>query len=137
MSQIATITINDGQSTPVAHAFNPIVSVPPTYRRNGVANQAAVAQERLLLQTILAKARDGVNKVQIELVVPVSEVPAGGTGSGYTAPPAIAHEQRVKVEFYFHNRSVTEGRKDLRVMLSNLLLNSQVVAAIDNLEQPY
>lgn len=137
MAQIATITINDGQSTPVAHAFNPIVSVPPTYRRNGVSGQAAIAQERLLIQTQMAKTANGVNKVQIELVVPVSEVPAGGTGSGYTAPPAIAHEMRAKVELFFHNRSVTEGRKDLRVMLSNLLLNSQVVAAIDNLEQPY
>lgn len=135
--QIATITINDGQSTPVAHAFNPIVSVPPTYRRNGVPGQAAIAQERLLINNIMAKTRDGVNKVHIELVIPVSEVPAGGTGAGYTAPPAIAHEMRAKVELFFHQRSVTEGRKDLRVMLSNLLKDPQVMAAIDTLEAPY
>jgi hypothetical protein len=137
MAQIATITILDGQSTPVSHAFNPILSVPPTYRRNNVSGLAAVAQERLLINTILAKTRDGVNKVQLELVVPVSEVAAAGSGSGYVAPPAVAHEMRAKVEFFFHQRSVESGRQDLRVLLSNLLLNTQVVSAIDDLEQPY
>ena len=137
MAQIATITINDGQTTPVAHAYNPVKSVPPTYRRNGVAGQAVIAQERLMIDTIMASAVNGVNKVRLELVIPVVEVPAGGASSGYTAPPAIAHEMRVKVEFFFHNRSDSAGRKDLRVLLSNLLLNAQVVSAIDTLEQPY
>jgi len=137
MAQIASIAINDGQSTPVSHVYNPILSVPPTYRRNGVSGIAAITQERLLLQSVLAKTVNGVNKVQMELVIPVSEIPTGGTGAGYTAPPAIAHEMRVKVEFFFHQRSVKDGRKDLRVLLSNLLLNAQVVSLIDDLEQPY
>lgn len=135
--QITAITVNDGQTTPVAHVFNPIMSVPPTYRRNGVSGQALIAQERLLLQTVMAKTQNGVNRVQMELVVPVAEIPAGGASTGYTAPPAIAHEMRVKVEFFLHQRSELQGRKDLRVMLSNLLLNAQVVDAVDKLEQPY
>jgi hypothetical protein len=137
MAQIASISINDGQSTPVAHVFNPIMSVPPTYRRNGVSGQAAVANERLLIQTVLSKTVNGVNRLQMELVVPVVEVPAGGSSSGYVAPPAIAHEMRVKVEFFYHQRSVKEGRKDVRTLLINLLQNAQVVAANDDLEQPY
>lgn len=137
MAQIATISINDGASTPVAHVFNPIQSVPPMYRRNAVVGQAVFAQERLFIDAILAKSKDGVNKVRFELVVPVSEVPAGSASSGYVAPPGVAHEMRVKVEFFFHQRSESAGRKDLRVLLSNLLLNPQVVSAIDNLEKPY
>lgn len=135
--QIASITVNDGQATPVAHVFNPVMSVPPTYRRNGVSGQAAIANERLLIQTVLAKTVNGVNRVQMELVVPVVETPAGGSASGYVAPPAIAHEMRVKVEFFLHQRSEKQGRKDLRTLLTNLLSNAQVVAAIDDLEQPY
>jgi hypothetical protein len=137
MAQIAAISIADGQATAVTHVFNPIQSVPPTYRRNGVAGQAAIAQERLLIDAILAKTKDGVNKVRLELVVPVSEVPSGNASTGYVAPPGVAHEMRVKVEFFFHQRSESAGRKDLRVLLSNLLLNSQVIGAIDNLEKPY
>nr|APG77173.1 hypothetical protein [Shahe levi-like virus 3] len=137
MAQIATITINDGQTTPVAHAFNPIMSVPPTYRRNGVTGQAVIANERLLLQAVLAKTVNGVNRIQLELVVPVVETPAGGSATGYVAPPAIAHEMRVKVEFFFHQRSEKAGRKDLRTLLTNLLSNAQVVSLVDDLEQPY
>lgn len=137
MAQIASISIADAQSTPVTHVFNPVQSVPPTYRRNGVSGQAAIANERLLIQTILAKTVNGVNKIQMELVLPVSEIPSAGASTGYTAPPAIAHEMRVKVEFFFHQRSEASGRKDLRVLLSNLLLNPQVVGAVDSLEQPY
>lgn len=137
MPQIASISINDGQATPVSHVFNPIMSVPPTWRRNGVSGQAAIAQERLLVQTVLAKSVNGVNRVQCELVVPVVEVPAGGTSTGYTAPPAIAHEMRVKVEFFYHQRSTKDGRKDVRTLLLNLLQNSQFAAANDDLEQSY
>ncbi|UUW21408.1 MAG: hypothetical protein [Sanya fiers-like virus 49] len=135
--QIAAITVDDGKTTPVSHVFNPIMSVPPTYRRNGVSGQALIAQERLLLQALLAKTSTGVNRVQMELVIPVAEIPAGGTSSGYTAPPAIAHEMRVKVEFLLHQRSDMDGRKDLRVMLSNLLKSQQIIDMIDKLEQPY
>jgi hypothetical protein len=137
MAQISTITINDGQDPAKPHAFNPVMSVPPTYRRNGVAGQAVIANERLLLQAILSKTVNGVNRIQMELVVPVVETPAGGSATGYVAPPAIAHEMRVKVEFFFHQRSEKAGRKDLRVLLSNLLANSQVVSLIEDLEQPY
>lgn len=137
MAQIAVISIKDGQGAGTEHVFNPIQSVPPTYRRNGVAGQAAIAQERLLIDAILAKTKDGVNKVRLELVLPVSEVSSGNASSGYVAPPGIAHEMRVKVEFFFHQRSESAGRKDLRILLSNLLLNSQVVGVIDSLEKPY
>lgn len=137
MAAIAPISILDGQATAVTHAFNPIASVPPTYRRNGVAGQALIAQERLLIKVVPAKTPSGVNRVQIQMVIPVSEVPAGGASSGYTAPPAVAHELTVKVEFMLHQRSDLAGRKDLRVLLSNLLKDAAVVSAVDSLEQPY
>lgn len=137
MAQITSISINDGQTTPVAHVFNPVQSVPPMFRRNGVSGQAVIAQERLLIKTLLANTTKGVNKVQLEMVIPVVEVPAGGAATGYVAPPAVAHEQRVKIEFFLHQRSEKLGRKDLRIMAANLLLNSLVASAIDDLEQPY
>lgn len=138
MAAIAPITVNDGKTpTATAHIFNPVQSVPPMYKRNGVAGQAAIAQERLMIRVVAPKTLNGVTRVQGELVVPVSEVPAGGASTGYVAPPAIAHEMKVKFEFYFAARSESAGRKDLRVMLGNLLGDAQVVAAIDNLESPF
>lgn len=136
MANIATITIKDGQSTPVDHAYNPIQVNPAMYRRNGVAGQSVIAQERLLVDVENAKTYNGVNKVKLELVLPVMEQASGGAATGYVAPPAIAHEERVQVTFFFHQRSDAAGRKDLRVLLSNLLLNAQVVDAVDTLTKP-
>lgn len=136
MATITTITINDGQSTPVPHAYNPIQVNPALYRRNGVAGQSVIAQERLLIDVENARSISGVNKVKMELVLPVMEQATGGTSSGYTAPPAIAHEERVQITFYFHQRSDAAGRKDLRVLLMNLLANAQVVDAVENLTKP-
>lgn len=137
MPQISAITLNDGQASPIAHVFNPVISSPPTYRRNGVSGQAAIANERLHLQTVLSKAANGVNRVQVELVIPVVETPAGGSASGYVAPPAVAHELKFKGEFFFHQRSDKQGRKDLRTLAANLLLSAVLASMADDLEQPY
>lgn len=137
MPAIAAISINDGKATPEAHLYNPVASVPPTYRRNGVAGQSVIQQERMMIKVIPAKGLSGINRVQLSLVLPVAEVPAGGTSSGYTAPPAIAHEMTFKGEFLFHNRSDVSGRKDLRKLVSNLLITAAVEAVVDQLEQPY
>lgn len=137
MAAIAPISIVDGQSTPVTHVFNPVTSVPPTYRRNGVAGQAVIAQEMIVTNVKLAKQADGVNIVTIGFAIPVSEVPSGASSSGYVAPPAIAHTMRGKFEFFLHNRSEAVGRRDLRVLGSNLLKDPQIIALIDQLEQPY
>lgn len=137
MAAIAPISIIDGKGTPDTHVFNPIASVPPTYRRNGVVGQSVIQQERLLVKVAAAKQSSGINRVSIVLVIPVSEVPAGGTGSGYVAPPAVAHEMTAKVEFLLHNRSDVAGRKDLRTLLSNALKDPAIISAVDALEQPY
>lgn len=138
MAAIAPIVIADGATTPVPHTFNPKQSSPIAgYRRDGVAGQAVVAQERISMKVTPAKTINGVNRVMVQLVVPVSEVPSGGAATGYVAPPAIAHEMKVNVEFFLHQRSDNVGRRDLRVLLSNLLKDAQVVGIVDNLEAPY
>lgn len=135
--QITAITIADGKSTPLSHVFQPITSSPEAlYKRTGVAGQTAAAMESVVLKLSPAKKVDGVNIVSIELSVPVMEQAAGGSSSGYVAPPAVAHTLRFKGNLYLHNRSITEDRKDLRVLVSNLLKDAQVIDLIDNLTPP-
>lgn len=137
MPQIAAISINDGQATPVPHVFNPIATMPsPLYKRNGVA-VPVVGMEGLTINTKLAKESNGVNKIDVELTLPVMEQATGGTSSGYVAPPGVAHVERFKGTFFFHQRSDKAGRKDLRVLAANLLLHAAMASAIDDLEQPY
>lgn len=137
MAAIAPISILDGKSTPQTHVFNPKRTIPNAeYKRDGVAGLATVGWESFKID-VKPASNTGVNKVTVELAIPVMEVPAGGTSSGYTAPPGVAHVLRGKIELYLHNRSVDSDRKDLRVLLMNALANAQVIGAIESLEQPY
>jgi hypothetical protein len=139
MSAIAPITIVDGKASPASHVFNPVQSVDPaTYSRNGDASVPVVGQEKVLLSLKNgANTSEAVNRAKITLLIPVLETPAGGTPTGYVAPPKVAFFEQVNIEFLLPNRGTSDQRKDLRVMASNLLLNAQVVALVDTLEKPY
>lgn len=136
MSQIASITINDGKATPVAHTFNPTQSVPPTYNENGVANQPVIGESTVTINLKRGNG-DAVNRARITLRIPVLETTSGGTYSGYEAPPKVAYFNQITVEALLPNRSTPDQRKDLRVMMANALMDAQVVSAIDQLEKPY
>lgn len=137
MAIIANITVVDGKSTPISHVFKPITSAPEAlYKRTDVAGQSAAAMESVVLKLSPARSVNGISIVPVELSIPVMEQTAGGSSSGYVAPPAVAHVLRFKGSFYLHNRSTTDDRKDLRVMVSNLLKDAQVVDLIDNLTPP-
>ncbi len=134
MAIIANIAVVDGKTTPQTHTFVPFTTVPSAlYKRTDVANQPAVAWESVQVLVSPTKKADGVNFVDVEVVIPVLEQASGGAASGYVAPPRVAHELRAKVKFYCHNRSVEADRKDLRTILINVLNHIQVADAVDRL----
>lgn len=135
MANIANISVTDGK-TPTAetHVYVPMKSgLDASWKRTGVAGQPAVAMEQVLVSMKMQSSPNGVNKIDIDLSIPVLEQVTGGTSAGYTAPPALAHTLRAKVTVFAHQRSDVAGRRDLRVLLSNLLKDAQIVDAIDNL----
>lgn len=137
MAAIAPITIADGKSTPENHVFNPIATLPAAlFKRNTVSGQATVAWEQLTVN-VKSAGPTGMNTVTVELSVPVMEQTTGGASSGYVAPPSVAHRLTAKFVLFAHNRSTSADRKDLRVLFMNALANSQVISAIEALEQPY
>lgn len=135
MSAIAPITINDGKATPVAHTFNPIATVPPTYHENGDADVPVIGENEILIS--LKKGNGTIQKAVLTLRVPVLEVQSGSSYAGYEAPPKVAYYLQANVEFFLPNRSTPAQRKDLRVLTANLLANAQVIAAVEALEVPY
>lgn len=139
MAAIAPITVKDGASTPVDHSFNPIMVDPATFRNNANNATPTVGQEEvsLTLKQGSNNVSEAINRATVTLRIPVLETPAGGSAAGYVAPPKVAYYLQVKVEALLPNRSTAAQRKDLRVMMSNLLLNSQVVSLIDTIEKPY
>lgn len=139
MAAIAPIAIVDGQTVPVTHTFNPIQSIDPaTYSRNGDTSVPVIGQERILLSLKMgASTSDAVNRANLTLRIPVLETPEGGSSSGYVAPPKVAFYLQATVNFFLPNRCTAAHRKDLRVLLKNLLSDAQVVELIDTMARPY
>lgn len=135
MAAIAPITVNDGQATPVAHTFNPVSTNPPTYRENGNSAVPIVGEAEVLVS--LKQGSGAVKKAVVTLRVPVLETQAGSSYAGYTAPPKVAYYMQASLELFLPVRSTGAQRKDLRVLAANLLSNAQVIALVDQLEQPY
>lgn len=135
MSQIAPIVVADGKATPVNHTFGP-VSVNPAQYRESITGLPLVGQGVAGL-TFRSGSNATLQRVRVMLALPALETVTGQNASGYTAAPKVAYENSVIVDFILPVRGTADQRKDLRVLLSNLLKDAQVVDAVDNLNVPY
>lgn len=126
MSAIANIAVQDGQATPVTHTFTPRSAMPASYRNGSSVSSALglVYDETILVDVNLQPK--GVSKVKITLATPHLDSVAGAQ-----------YYETAKVEFMIPPNSSAANRKDIRTLLKNLLADSQIVDAIDNLAAPY
>lgn len=134
MSAIAPIVIADGAATPVQHTYNPITStMPATWRETG-AGLPLVGEPELSMNVIRGAS---MNTVRVKLKLPVMEAVSGTTGEGYTAAPKVAYSVQATAEFKLPARSTVTERKDLRVLLQNLLAESVMIDAVDSVTPVY
>ena len=136
MSAIANIAIQDGQGTPVTHTFYPIQTGPTTKLRENLTALPTLGQGVVSVVTRL-DGKAGLNRVRVVLELPALEAETGANSSGYTAAPKVAYMNKVTAEFILPSRGTAAQRKDLRTLMSNLVLNAVVSDSIDNLNQPY
>lgn len=135
MAQVANIVIADGATTPVNHTFYPVSTDPARYRE-------ALSSLPLVGQGIVEIVNKGgsdaaLQRVRMKIALPALEQATGQNADGYTAAPKVAYTNTVMVEFLLPARGTVQQRKDLRVMLSNLLKDAQVIDTVDNLNIPY
>jgi len=133
MSAIASIAILDGQGTPVTHTMYPLRSGDKSTWRENQAGLALIGQG-----VVDMTVKQGpLNKVRLLLELPALETATGANSAGYTAAPKVAYSNKAIVELFLPSRATAAQRKDLRVLLSNLLLNATVIDSIENLNVPY
>lgn len=135
MANIANIVIADGAATPVNHTFHPIQASPDALFREGISSLAMVGQGRIGLRSV-SPASASLQRVSMTLELPALETVTAQNADGYTAAPKVAYTNTVKVEFLLPARGTTQQRKDLRVMLRNLLADTQIVDLVDSLIKP-
>lgn len=136
MSAIGSIAILDGQATPVTHTFYPVQSDPSAVYRENLSSLALVGQGTISLE-VRSKASDSLQRIRLSLVLPALETATGANSAGYTAAPKVAYTNTATLDFILPARGTAAQRKDLRVLLSNLLLNAQVIDSVENLNRPY
>ena len=136
MSQIANISIADGKSTPVVHVFGPVTSAPEAMYREALVGLPLLGQA-VVSSALKSAANAPMQRVRVKLSLPALETATGQNASGYTAAPKVAYSNDVIVDFLLPSRGTPDQRKDLRVMLSNLMKDPQIIDLIDNLSPQY
>lgn len=136
MAAFAQIAVNDGETTPVSHPFEPKVILGDVAHYENRANGIAVGYERLSIGVQRPTKNSRLYKVRVRMNLPVMEVVNASTYNGITPAPTKAYDLGAECVFFLPERSTKQQRKNLRTLFYNTLAfagNSQVFAAIDDL----
>lgn len=147
MSAIAALTLNDGQSTPVAHTFNPegvLNQMPPVALYADRSTGVAVGFPRLSISLSTppvarrgqASTADRVYRAKMKVMLPVLET-LGTNDAGVTPPATKAFDLVFNGEFILPERSSLQNRKDILAYAKNLLTQAVITALVQDLEAVY
>lgn len=135
MPAFASMTLNDGQATPVAHTFGTV-----NKDSSGVAKWAdRVGGIALGYPVVTMSVREPVKdsrnyKVMIKIAVPTLEVTSPSTATGIQPAPTLAYAHLATINLIMPERGALAERKDLLAYLKNLLAHANVTAAVESLE---
>jgi len=123
MPQIAALTINDGQTTPVAHTFAPV-----RVDSEGVAKyEDRVSGIAIGFPTISLSLKDPVNKqtgnykVMGKIAIPVLEQTTTISANGINPQPTVAYTLFAEIRMTIPARSLAVERANLQAYCENLL----------------
>ncbi len=133
MPQNSSLTIKDGAATPVDHVFLPskIDANNIAFFNERAANGIPVGQPTITWQVRAPSNGSVTYKLSGKLTVPKAITTTDTSGKTVTS---VDYINLANVELVVSTRSTQQERKDLRVMLSNLLVNTAIAGSSDNLE---
>lgn len=138
MSAIASMTLADGQATPVNHTFAPVgidqASVAKWADRSGGIALGFPA----VSFSLRAPSKASRNfRLTAKVVTPVLEVTSPSTATGIQPAPTLAYNLVANVDIILPERSTVAQRKDLLAYLQNYLASTVVESAVEDFEQVY
>lgn len=132
MPQNTTITIKDGEATPLDHVFNPT-----KIDSNGVAafqertSGVPVGMPAITLSVRAPTKGSPTYKVTGKLVIPKVVTVTGSDGKSITS---VDYENLANFSFVLSERSTKQERVNIRTLVSNALKNVSIAPTIDDLE---
>jgi hypothetical protein len=136
MSAIGNLVIQDGQGTPVTHTFYPIQSGALSLWRENQSTLPIIGQGTVAVN-VKIDTKGGLNKVRVTMDLPALETATDANSAGYTAAPKVAYSNKVTMEFFLPSRGTSAQRKDLRVLIADLMTEAILIDTIDNINIPY
>lgn len=141
MPQYSTLSLADGQATPVSHTYT-LQSVKPDLvvlneKLTGVPYigwPELVVRHRTPIFFPGRKSAGGVFREEFTLKVPQMEVTAPSTASGIQPQPTVSFVNQVKLTFLISERATEAQKKDLRIYAKNLLSVVPVANQIEGSE---
>lgn len=134
-----SITVNDGESTPVAHVFDVARLSADAAEFLNSAGGVPRAYERLVFglkrPNLNAQNPGSYYTASMRLEQPVLEaIPTDAVNAqGYAPAQKTAYVNSCKFEARFHHRSLAQERVNARTMIKNLLVQADVVSFFDDL----
>lgn len=150
MPAVATITLPNGEATPVNHSFTPLGQDSKTGiwwfedKNPRVPVTSAIGYPRIGIRIKRefepaspgSSARNAVTRVEYTLALPQLET-LGTSSSGFTPAPQVAYVDRSRHEFLLSSRDSEADRKDVLMYAFQLLGHSISTNTIVNLESLY
>lgn len=135
MSAIGTITLADGQSTPVNHVFDPLKIDGDTarYRNSDAASASGFMPLAISLRDPIPGGASQVYRVQVSLAVPIVQTQ---TVNGITSD-VVVRTGRFNGEFIIDASATQAERKDLRAFAKNLLADTVMASVLEGLQHIY
>lgn len=139
MPEITDIVLVDGESTPVTHTFAPIQvdGILADYTDRALGIPIGQPTLSISLRKPQNGSSNGVYKATFKLLVPTLEVTSPSTATGIQPAPTVAYTTQVAVDFLLPMRGTKQERKNVRVMLRDLLDDPTTVAVVDDLANVY
>lgn len=131
--QQATITLNDGAATPVAHSFTPVtVNADGVAKYSDKASGIVIGYPIVTLQPKESNKQNRSSRVVGKVALPVMEQVAGSAATGLTPAPTVAYTMYFNFDFSLPDRSTLQNRKDVLAYAKNLLANAVITALVQD-----
>lgn len=129
MPAIATMSINDGQTTPVAHSFAPVTTDGSLAKWADRSPTIPSGYRTISHEVLPPNGSRTVNKVTLGFMVPVVATING--------VDTVVRYSSAQVVLNIHPDALLQERKDLLAYVANSLANATVKTSVENIEPFY
>lgn len=129
MPAIATLTVNDGLSTPVAHAFAPVTTDGSKAQFADRSPSIPAGFRTISHEMLLPNGTRTVYQINMGFMIPVVAVVDGSD--------KVVRYSSAQVKLNIHPDATVQERKDLLAYVANSLGLATVKTSVENLEPYY